>query len=61
VDANRVLGAFSEFREYLDRCPKNCSHDEVGCALNELDGASNRGTEIRLDSLRRILKGSKSD
>ena len=61
VDANRVLGAFSEFREYLDRCPKNCSHDEVGCALNELDGTSNRGTEIRLDSLRRILKGSKSD
>jgi len=61
VDANRVLGAFSEFREYLDRCPKNCSHDEAGCALNELDGTSNRGTEIRLDSLRRILKGSKGD
>jgi ribosome biogenesis GTPase / thiamine phosphate phosphatase len=61
VDENRVLGAFSEFREYLDRCPKNCSHDEAGCALNELGGTSNRGTEIRLDSLRRILKGSKSD
>jgi len=61
VDANRVLGAFSEFREYLDRCPKNCSHDEAGCALNELDGTSNRGTEIRLDSLRRILNGSKGD
>ena len=61
VDANRVLGAFSEFREYLDRCPKNCSHDEAGCALNELNGTTNRGTEIRLDSLRRILKGSKGD
>lgn len=54
VDINRVLGAFTEFREYLDRCPKNCSHDEAGCALNELPA-----TEIRLDSLRRILKGSK--
>lgn len=58
IDVNRVLGAFSEFREYLDRCPKNCSHNETGCALNELDGTSNRATEIRLESLRRILKGS---
>ncbi len=54
VDSKRVIGAFSEFSEAIEHCPKNCSHNEESCALNswELDANS----KSRLESLRRLLK-----
>ena len=54
VDSKRVISAFSEFREAIEHCPKNCSHNEESCALNSwnLDDVS----KSRLESLRRLLK-----
>ena len=54
VDSKRVIGAFGEFSEAIEHCPKNCSHNEESCALNswELDERS----KSRLESLRRLLK-----
>ena len=54
VDSKRVIGAFSEFNEAIEHCPKNCSHNEESCALNswDLDATS----KSRLESLRRLLK-----
>ena len=54
VDSKRVIGAFGEFSEAIEHCPKNCSHNEKSCALNswELDERS----KSRLESLRRLLR-----
>ena len=54
VDSKRVISAFGEFREAIEHCPKNCSHNEESCALNswELDANS----KSRLESLRRLLQ-----
>ena len=54
VDSKRVIGAFGEFSEAIEHCPKNCSHNEESCALNswELDERS----KSRLESLRRLLR-----
>jgi ribosome biogenesis GTPase / thiamine phosphate phosphatase len=54
VDSKRVISAFGEFREAIEHCPKNCSHNEESCALNSwnLDDVS----KSRLESLRRLLK-----
>jgi ribosome biogenesis GTPase len=57
VDPKRVLGAFSEFAEALEHCPKNCSHNEDGCALNIWPGFD-ESNKLRLQSLRRLLKTS---
>ena len=54
IEIRRVMGAFSEFAEILEGCPKNCSHDEAGCALNTWAGFDERNRS-RLTSLRRLL------
>ncbi|CAN2245052.1 COG1162 Predicted GTPases [actinobacterium SCGC AAA044-D11] len=54
IDSKRVIGAFGEFSEAIEHCPKNCSHNEESCALNswQLDERS----KSRLESLRRLLR-----
>lgn len=54
IDPNRVVGAFGELQEVIARCPKNCSHDEASCALNEWLVANPQG-ENRVTNLRRLL------
>ena len=54
IDPDRVLGAFGELQEVIARCPKNCSHDEESCALNEWLAANPQG-ENRVTNLRRLL------
>jgi len=54
IDSKRVIGAFTEFSEAIEHCPKNCSHNEESCALNswDLDVTS----KSRLESLRRLMQ-----
>lgn len=54
IDPNRVVGAFEELSEVIARCPKNCSHNEESCALNEWLEANPQG-EHRVANLRRLL------
>lgn len=59
IEIERVLAAFSEFREAIEHCPRNCSHDEESCALNAWPSLTQHD-RARLTSLRRILVSSKS-
>ena len=57
IEAQRVISAYSEFAKVIKHCPKNCSHDEESCALNDPNfnqGLSEK-SRSRLDSLRRML------
>ena len=54
VQPSRVISAFSEFADAIKHCPKNCSHHEKDCALNEWPGFTNQNL-ARLESLRRVL------
>ncbi|MEY3103556.1 MAG: hypothetical protein RL673_182 [Actinomycetota bacterium] len=56
VDQSRVIGAFEELAEAIVNCPKNCSHLEAGCALNNIP--SEGKTVKRVEGLRRILSSS---
>jgi ribosome biogenesis GTPase len=56
VDQSRVISAFEELAEIIVNCPKLCSHNEAGCALNNIEGV---GKAIkRVEGLRRILASS---
>lgn len=54
IDPNRVVGAFEELQEVIANCPKNCSHNEESCALNDWL-AKNPQAEHRVNNLRRLL------
>jgi ribosome biogenesis GTPase len=54
VTKGDVIAAFPDCAEIAKSCPKNCSHDENGCAL--LEWASEEiGRESRLKALQQIL------
>ena len=57
IDVQRVISSFAEFAEIIKHCPKNCSHDEESCALNdaEFNSGLSEKSRSRLDSLRRML------
>jgi ribosome biogenesis GTPase len=57
VERDRVIGAFSEFREAIEHCPKNCSHEEIDCALNTMITDTN--ALARLANLRGLLREGK--
>jgi ribosome biogenesis GTPase len=57
VERDRVIGAFSEFREAIEHCPKNCSHEEIDCALNTMITDAN--ALARLANLRGLLREGK--
>jgi len=54
IQPSRVISAFAEFSEAIAHCPKNCSHSETECALNNWPGFTNQNL-ARLASLRRVL------
>ena len=57
VDKNRVIGSFPELQPGIALCPKNCSHDEEMCGLN--DFISGRPElQRRVAGLRRLLAAS---
>lgn len=61
VDSARVISAFSEFEKIVQHCPKNCSHDEESCALNDSEFNQGLGekSKSRLASLRRMLSSAR--
>lgn len=59
VEADTIIGHFPELAEGADAgCPRGCTHDEPDCALDAwvADGHAGPGGELRLDSLRRLLR-----
>ncbi|MBM3656469.1 MAG: ribosome small subunit-dependent GTPase A [Actinobacteria bacterium] len=60
IDRSRVIASFTEFGSVVATCPRNCSHDEASCALNEYVKASPRAS-ARLASLQRLLASSRQE
>jgi ribosome biogenesis GTPase len=59
VERARVIGAFSEFSEAIEHCPRNCSHDEEDCALNHWEFSDE--SKARLTNLRGLLNERQSE
>lgn len=57
VDKSRVISSFEELGRAISRCPKNCSHDEEMCALNDYV-TEHPERKQRVESLRRLLASS---
>ncbi len=53
IDRSRIISSFGELAELIERCPKNCSHNESECALNSVPAGSS--IDLRIKGLRRIL------
>ena len=59
VEAATIIEHFPELAEGAEAgCPRGCSHDEPDCALDAwvAEGHAGPGGELRLDSLRRLLR-----
>lgn len=54
VNRDQIVRTFSDLAAAAEECPKNCSHDEDGCALDAAVARGDASAE-RLESLRRIL------
>lgn len=54
VTKKDVIDAFPDCAEIAQACPKNCSHDELGCALVEW-AATDSSRQARLRALQQIL------
>lgn len=54
IEPTRVISAFAEFTEAITHCPKNCSHNEESCALNNWPNLTPQNL-ARLASLRRVI------
>jgi ribosome biogenesis GTPase len=59
VEPTRVISAYPEFTEAIKHCPKNCTHNEESCALNNWPNLTPQNL-ARLASLRRVLSTNKS-
>jgi len=60
IDTSRVIASFTEFESVIASCPKNCSHDEATCALNNYVKTSPQASS-RLASLQRLLDSSRQE
>ena len=60
IDKSRVIASFTEFASVIASCPKNCSHDEATCALNNYVKTSPQASS-RLASLQRLLDSSNQE
>lgn len=60
IDKSRVIASFTEFESVIASCPKNCSHDEATCALNNYVKTSPKASS-RLSSLQRLLDSSRQE
>jgi ribosome biogenesis GTPase len=56
LDISRVIGSFADLAPLIANCPKLCSHNEQGCALNDIPESSD--SYQRVVSLRRLLADS---
>lgn len=58
VATDRIITHFPELAPAVAACPRGCSHDEPGCALDDwvADGDAGSTGPARLDSLRRLLR-----
>ena len=58
LDPQRLLAAFGDLEPGSEGCPRGCSHDEAGCALDAwvASGSAGAGGAVRLASLRRLLR-----
>lgn len=54
VDVSRIVASFTDLAPVIAQCPKNCSHDEIDCALNQFIDV-NPASAARIASLRRVL------
>ncbi len=58
IDPNRIIASFSDLQEVIAQCMPNCSHSEIGCALNKWaapGGVENPERQARIQSLRSLL------
>jgi ribosome biogenesis GTPase len=58
IDPNRIIASFGDLREVVAQCMPNCSHAEVGCALNEWAAPNGQiipQRQDRIESLRNLL------
>jgi ribosome biogenesis GTPase len=53
IDVARVISSFPDLASIIATCPKNCSHDEAECALNQITPGS--AIHQRVAGLRRLL------
>ncbi len=60
VDRDQIVRTFADLAAGAEECPKNCSHDEEGCALDAVVARGDASAE-RLESLRRILAALSND
>lgn len=58
VDPDRIVHHFPDLAAGTTGCPRNCSHDEPDCGLDEFVATGDAGPAgaARLDSLRRLLR-----
>lgn len=54
IDRSRVIGSFAELENAIQSCPKNCSHDEEKCGLNDY-ALQHPNSAQRIAGLRRLL------
>lgn len=54
IDRSRVIGSFAELENAIQGCPKNCSHDEEKCGLNDYV-LQHPNSAQRIAGLRRLL------
>lgn len=57
IDRSRIIGSFEELQPALALCPKNCSHDEEKCGLNDFI-TDRPDLQRRVEGLRRLLTAS---
>jgi ribosome biogenesis GTPase / thiamine phosphate phosphatase len=58
IDPNRIIASFSDLQDVIAQCMPNCSHSEIGCALNKWaapNGVENPERQARIQSLRSLL------
>ena len=57
IDRSRVISSFAELQPAIALCPKNCSHDEDMCGLNDFI-TGRPEMQRRVAGLRRLLAAS---
>lgn len=58
VDRDSIIDSFPDLQEWMNNCPRACSHNEVDCGLNAV---SDPLVSQRIESLRSLLSGNSMD
>jgi ribosome biogenesis GTPase len=54
LNPERIIAAFDDIVEVVDKCPRGCNHESEGCALTSW-AATDPARAERVNSLRRLL------